>query len=78
MERITIKHVEARCENVNRRLEARGSLYRWEVQGRNGHVCLDRIRDEDGATLATIRVGSKREISDFLHAAIVGMDDLNA
>ncbi len=74
-ERITRATVDARLENLNRRLESRGSAVRWSVQGRNGYIGLDRMRASDGAMLATITVGTKREVADFLHAAMVAIDD---
>jgi hypothetical protein len=48
------------------------------VQGRNGGYGLDELRLSDGATIRTITFGTKREIADFLHAMMVGMDMLRA
>lgn len=74
-DRITLANVETRVQNVNRRLESRGAPVRWAIEGRSGHIGLDRIRVSDGAALATITAGTKREIADFLHAAMVALDD---
>jgi len=47
-DRITRENVEERVKNVNRRMESRGSIYRYQVQGRNGYMGLDRyMRDPD-------------------------------
>jgi hypothetical protein len=90
-ERITRQDVETRVENLNRRMEARSSLYRYQVQGRNGYIGLDRFTRDPDDTLnlpdsvpgrgagwicqSTVRVGSKREIAEFLHAMMVALDD---
>jgi hypothetical protein len=74
-ERITREDVEARLVNLNRRLESRGSAYFWAVQGRYGYIGLDRYRRSDGAMMSTITAGTKREIADFLRAAMVALDD---
>ena len=91
MERITKQNVEDRVANLNRRMEQRGSAIRYQVQGRNGYTGLDRFtRDPDctlnlpdsvpgrGAgwiCLSTVMCGTKREVADFLHAAMVALDD---
>lgn len=75
MERITMETISERLHNVNRRFVLRGVDVCWFVQRRNGYVGLDRMRPSDGAMLANITCGTKREIADFLHAAMVGMDD---
>ncbi len=90
-ERITRANLEARLESLNRRMESRGSKYRYQVQGRNGYIGLDRFyRDPDdtlnlpdsipgrGAGWAmhdTVRCGTKGEIGEFLHAMMVALDD---
>jgi hypothetical protein len=73
-DRITWDRVETRARNVNRRLEMRGSSKRVGVQRRNGHVCLDEIREADGATLNLITAGTKREIADGLWWMMKGID----
>lgn len=84
MERITRANVEERCANVNRRMESRGSIVRYEVEGRNGYTALDRCHVEYDATrvpdrrlitMSTVTVGTKREVADFLHAMMVALDD---
>jgi hypothetical protein len=93
MERITKANLEARIENLNRRMESRGSRIRYQFQGRNGYIGLDRFtRDVDnkfGMSLrdsvpgrgagwiqqATVTVGTKREVANFLHAMMVALDD---
>jgi hypothetical protein len=90
-ERITKENVETRVENVNRRMEARGSAIRYQVQARNGYTGLDRFTRDPDATInlpdsvpgrgygwimqSTVTVGTKREIADFLHAMMVALDD---
>lgn len=90
-ERITREHVETRCANVNRRMEARGSVYRYVTQGRHGGVGLDRVRRDSNATInlpdsvpgrgygwiteSTVTFGTKREVAEFLHAMMVALDD---
>jgi hypothetical protein len=93
MERITRANLEERVSNVNRRMESRGSIYRYQIEARNGYIGLDRFtRNEDDAlgmslpdsvpgrgagwiALATVTVGTKREVADFLHAMMVALDD---
>jgi len=76
MERITIDGVRERAVNVNRRLigSGRGVV----AEQRNGYVALDEysVTEENtfDACLRTITVGTKREIADFLHAMMVGID----
>jgi hypothetical protein len=71
---MTWENVETRVGNLNRRFESRGSSIRYELQGRNGSVALDRYHT-DGRCLSTVTVGTKREVGDFLHAAMVALDD---
>lgn len=82
MERITRAQVDARVENLNRRMEARGSIYRYIAEGRNGHIGLDRIAKDDPQdprqrfhVVGTVTVGTKREVAEFLHAMMVALDD---
>ena len=71
-ERITNETLNARCHNVNRRLAGTGrNVF---TQSRNGHTALDEGRVSDGETIRTITVGTKREVADFLHAMMVGID----
>jgi hypothetical protein len=92
-ERITRANLEERVVNLNRRMESRGSIYRYQIQGRNGYIGLDRfIRDPELAAnfpdsvpgrgigwlaQSTATVGTKRAIADFLHAMMVALDDAN-
>jgi hypothetical protein len=91
MERITRQNVDERCANLNRRMESRGSVYRYVVEARNGYIGLDRVRRDNNATLnlpdsvpgrgygwiteSTVMCGTKREVADFLHAGMVVLDD---
>ena len=77
-ETITRSNIDARVENLNRRFGQRGSLYRWEVEQHSGQTHLYRIVDETGARHSHITAGTKRAIADFLHAAMVAVDDYNA
>ncbi len=77
-DRITRANVDERCANVNRRMESRGSLIRYAVQARNGSIALDRTTVEGlerHTSLDLVRVGTKSEIAEFLHAMITALDD---
>jgi hypothetical protein len=90
-ERTTKENVETRVENVNRRMESRGSNIRYQVQGRNGYTGLDRFtRTPEAAAYSpesvpgrgigwtlqsTVMCGTKREVAEFLHAMMVALDD---
>ena len=69
-ERITQRDIDARVGNVNRRLAASGVSV--NAQGRNGYTGLDEYRD--GKVQRMIMAGTKREVADFLHAMMVGID----
>jgi hypothetical protein len=71
-ERITFDTVQKRAANVNRRINERGVMV--TAERRNGYVGLDECRHSDGAVIRTITVGTTREIADFLHAMMVGID----
>lgn len=77
-ERITLKDLDERCANLNRRIESTGR--RVGCQGRNGYIGLDEYRLDDSnprtrySMVRTITCGTKREIGDFLHAMMVGID----
>ena len=73
MERITRENVERRLENLNARLASRHSVYRYDVQARNGHLCVDRMSGQQVVSLVTC--GTKREIADALHFMMVALDD---
>ncbi len=70
METITRSTLDARVENLNRRIESTGRHV--EVQGRNGGYSLDEYRGD--ACIRLIRAGTKREMAEFLHAMMVGID----
>lgn len=78
---ITKDDLNARTQNVNRRLRPEGvSAIDHRASGgryvlheyRNGAVALDEYRGT--SCIRTITVGTKREIYDFLHAMMVGID----
>ncbi len=76
-ERITRANLEESIANLNRRMESRGSIYRYSVEGRNGYTGLDR-ETRIGDTLGrvdTVRAGTKRDIYELLHAMQVVLDD---
>lgn len=91
MERITRKNLDERVENLNRRMESAGSKFRYQVEGRRGYTGLDRFYRDPAATISlpnsvpgrgygwvlqdTVRVGTKGEIAEFLHAMMVALDD---
>jgi hypothetical protein len=91
-ERITRANLDERVANLNRRMEHHGSTIRYQIQGRNGYIGLDRFtRSEDSVTswpdsvpgrgigwdcLSTVTNGTKREVADFLHAMMVVLDDV--
>lgn len=72
-ERVTKEILNARAANVNRRL--RGTGRHVQAEGRNGYVALDEYAGT--SAIRTITVGTKREIADFLHAMMVGIDLAN-
>lgn len=69
-ERINSAAIANRVANVNRRIESTGR--HLKAQRRNGYVGLDEYQGE--ACIRTVTVGTKREIADFLHAMMVGID----
>ena len=75
-ERISMTDVLESTINVNRRLKGTGRavLPEW----RNGYVGLDEYEVDSenhyGACIRTITAGTKREVYDFLHAMMVGID----
>lgn len=79
-ERITRANLDERAANVNRRLAGTGRYV--EVQGRNGYVALDEYavtvltdgRPRPNQCVRNITVGTTREVGDFLHAMMVGID----
>lgn len=71
-DRVTIETLKARCHSVNHRLANTDSIVFF--QGRNGGYGLDEGRKSDGATIRTLTFGTKREVADFLHAMMVGID----
>ncbi len=89
-ERLNMGHLNERVQNVNRRMEEAGSANRVQIQQRNGYVGLDLFRRDPDATInlpdsvpgrgygwicqSTITVGTKREVGEFLHAMMVGID----
>lgn len=81
MERITRRHLDMRVENLNRRMENAGSIYRYEISARNGATHIDRTFQVDtvGAYVGHSHVygGTKSEVGWFLHAMMVAIDDVN-
>lgn len=73
-QRITKRDLEVRVENLNRRMESRNSMYRYEVSARSGYTAIDRVRPS-GDMVNVVRVGTKREVGEFLYAMMVALDD---
>jgi len=69
-ERITKHALHERAANLNRRLKASGRHI--QAEQRNGYWALDEYKGT--ACIRTITAGTKREIADFLHAMMVGID----
>lgn len=77
MERVTRTDVESVCENLNRRLELRGSLSRIKLQGRNGYLAADEYRSDgrpEPYMARTLTAGTKREVYEALWHMIRGID----
>ncbi len=76
-ERIARKDLDVRIESLNRRMESRGSVYRYTVEGRMGYFGLDRETRINGkmGRVDTVRTGTKREIGELLHVMMVALDD---
>ena len=73
MERITQETIAARVHNVNRRLLDTGRQVIWE--SRNGGIGLDEFDPSQPFTrVRTLTFGTKREVAEFLHAMMVGID----
>jgi len=78
--RITLAHLQERCDNVNRRLASTDKFVM--IERRNGHVCLDEFRripraavgELTGSCTRTIRCGTSTEMGEFLHAMMTGID----
>ncbi len=76
-DRITRETLPRAIDGLNRRMESAGSIYRYSVEGRNGYTGLDR-ETRMGDTMGrvdTVRVGTKREIYELVHAMQVVLDD---
>lgn len=79
-ERITRANLDERAANVNRRLE--GTNRYVVVQGRNGYIGLDEYAERivcgdeviPDQMIRVLTCGTKREVGDFLHAMLVGID----
>lgn len=79
-DRLTLADIAQRCDNVNRRLAGSGRYV--AAQGRNGYIGLDEYAHRleiagavhNDQLVRTITVGTKREVGDFLHAMMVGID----
>jgi hypothetical protein len=69
-DRITNKTLDNRVENLNRRLCLTDRHVEWNA--RSGNIGLDEYRGRD--CIRTLAVGTKREVADFLHAMMVGID----
>ena len=67
---MTAQDINTRCDNVNHRLT---NGRRVVAQGRNGYIGLDEF-DASGSMVRTITCGTKREVGEFLHAMMVGID----
>ncbi len=76
-ETITKQTLETRAQNVNRRLRPEGQPFSVKghyvyVQYQNGGAELQEY--DGGACQRALTFGTKREVADFLHAMMVGMD----
>jgi hypothetical protein len=74
MDTITKDNVLTRCQNVNRRMSSAGSDVRYVIQYDSQGAHLLRT-NEHGAIQATVTIGTKREVAEFLHAMMVALDD---
>lgn len=71
--RITNQTIAERTHNVNRRLLHTG--HQVLVERRNDGYGLDEFRPDDPfVRIRTLTFGTKREVADFLHAMMVGID----
>lgn len=69
-ERMTNAQIYERSANLNRRLKTSGRHV--QAEQRNGYWALDEYKGT--ACVRTITAGTKREVADFLHAMMVGID----
>ncbi|PWU23553.1 MAG: hypothetical protein C5B48_08400 [Candidatus Rokuibacteriota bacterium] len=76
-DRITAANLAERVRNLNRRMEHHGSTARYTVGHRYDYYAIDRT-DENGVILSgPIVAGTKRELADWLNAAMVVLDDVD-
>lgn len=71
----TLKDLDARITNVNRRLRQSKSIYRWQLNQRNGATAIDRYRND--SCVEMIFMGTKGEVAHYLSTAMVAIDDAN-
>lgn len=75
-DRVTKADLAERVDNLNRRMEHLGSIYRYSVESRYDYTAIDRHRASDGAMVSTVRAGlTKGEAGELLHAMMVALDD---
>ena len=74
MERTTKAQLAQRLENLNRRMESRGSSIRYAIQSHSGstHLYRDRI---DGARIDHVHAGTSGQVSDWLWLMMNALDD---
>lgn len=76
MSRVSLANVHEALANLNRRMELRQSLYRYEVERRYNYVALDRVNARTGGTVSdAILAGTKREIHNAMRYMMIALDD---
>jgi hypothetical protein len=81
----TKHNLEARLASLNRRMESRNSIYRYELEYANGRTGLIRTRPiseyREGKLVtkvvhhSDVRYGTKGQILEFMYAMMVALDD---
>lgn len=73
-ETITKLRVWIALDALNRRMESRGSVWRYEVGWRYGYTALDPVRD-GGVWGDSLICGTKREVWEYMRAMMRALDD---
>lgn len=69
MARLNRSNLDFYVDRLNAVLTGRNAGYNIKVEGRNGNVCLDLIKTEDGSCIDTMFVGTLRECYDVVRFA---------